>query len=82
MLRPTSDGSFAIARLGLLLNTHVVWPLAARRPRDFERAAACGMHGQAARPSAGALDTTSFVLGRRASRPLNGSPPPLCVPSL
>ena len=82
MLSPTSDGRFAIARLGLLLYTHVIWPLAARRPRGSERAAACTALRRVDRPSAGASDTTSLVLGRRASRPLNGRPPPLCVHSL
>jgi len=69
-------------RLGLPLYTHVIWPLAAHRPRDFERAAACGTRGRAARPSSGASDAARFALGRRAARLLNEPPTPRCPLSL
>ena len=69
MIRPTSDRRVAVDVLGLPLHTHVVWPLAARRPRGSERATACTALGRVDRPPTGASDTTSLVLGRRASCP-------------
>jgi len=66
---------------GLPLHTHVIWPLAARWPRDFERAVACGTRGRTARLSPGASGAAKFALGRRAARLLN-EPPIAAAPAL
>ena len=54
-------------------------PLAARRPRGSEHAAACTALGRIDRASPGASDVARFALGRRAVRRSMAVPPPLCT---